>query len=172
MGKIETKDFFDITKDTPLYLKIADELIHAGRDNAVVGSRFEESTREYKKMRTSEYFRRVKKEKYDALVMYDESYLYGYAAYQRQGEDEDEMHIFKLHIDEKVNGNHRLVTRLTKQCLEHARKKFRRVVFDKETDSRIVLEFLKTKETHYNISVNLEENSLCFLPIDFEAGLF
>ena len=169
---IKIIDFFDMPKNTPLYLKLADELIHAGRDNPVKGSRFEESTRDYKKMRTSEYFRRVKIDKYDALVIYDESYLYGYAAYQRQGEDEDEMHIFKLHIDEKVRGNHRLVTKLTKQCLEHARKKFKKVFFDKETDSRVVLEFLKTKEAHYNISVNLETSNLAFLPMHFEAGLF
>ena len=170
MERIETEDFFSIPKNTPLYLKIADELIHAGRDNAVAGSRFEESTKEYKKLRTSEYFRRVKEDKYDALVMYDESYLYGYAAYQRQGENNDEMHIFKLHMDEKVRGNHRLVARLTKQCLEHARKKFRRVFFDRETDSRVVLEFLKTKEAHYNILVNLETSSLSFPP--FENGRF
>lgn len=166
MGKIETEDFFSIPKNTPLYLKIADELLRTGKDNPVTGSRFEENTKEYNHLKSSEYFRKAKEDRYDALVMYDDSYLYGYLAYQRQGENEEEMHIFYPAIDEKVKGNHRLVTRLTKQCLEHARKKFRRVFFDKEADSRIILEFLKTKEAHYNILVNLETNSFSFPPFE------
>ena len=176
MGEIETIDlerikitnFFSIEKDTPLYLKIREELVHKGKD-PVAGSKFEENTRKYRHRSTNKFLKGLQDDNYGALVMYDDSYLYGYAAYQRQGNKMDEMHIFKLAIDEKAKGHLGLIRKLIGESLSYARKKgIKKIVFDR--DSRELIEFLKRREGNFGISINLEENSLRFVPL--ETGRF
>ena len=174
MGKIEITDFFSMSKDHPLYDYIRQKLIIEGK-SPDEDSNFDKNTRKYRRLSNEEFLSALEKEGYDVLIIHEdisdeEAYLHGYIAYQRKGKQKEEMHIFKPGINEEVNGNRRLVTKLTRQCLEHVREKFKKVVFDK--DSRAILEFLNTKESYYDISTNLGTSSLIFLPVTSETGQF
>ena len=174
MGKIKITDFFSMSKEHLLYDYIRQKLIIEGK-SPDEDSNFDKNTRQFRNLSNEEFLSALEKEGYDVLIIHEdisdeEAYLHGYIAYQKRGDQKEEMHIFKPGIDEKVNGDRRLVTRLTRLCLEHVRKRFKKVFFDK--DSREILKFLKTKEEYYDISANLGTSNLTFLPMHFEAGLF
>jgi hypothetical protein len=164
---IEITDFFNMSGDHPLYSEVREILIIAGK-SPEQGSEFDKNTKKYRKLPNNKFLDALKKDKYDVLVIHDGEYFHGYAAYQRKG---DEMGIFRLEIDEKVEGNPYLISKLIRNSLRHIKNKgIKKINFDR--DSKELVDFLKIRENKLDVTVNQKNNSLYFLPMNFETGLF
>ena len=160
---IEIIDFFDMSKDHPLYEEVRRILIDRGK-HPEMGSEFERKTFRYRNLPDEEFLDALKKDKYNVLVIYDDmpdgAYFHGYAAYQRE---KNKMGIFELKVDEEVEGNPKLIAKLIRDSFKHVRsKEIREIIFDK--DSRELVNFLKTKEKRWNVSIILESNKLRLIP--------
>ena len=166
MGKIEAINFWDMPKDHPLYSEIRERLIIRGK-SPEEDSEFDRNTLKYRNLSNNEFLNALKKDKYNVLVIYDESNFHGYVAHQRK---EDEMHIFESSANENLKGNF-LTRKIIQQALDHIKNKgFRKVIFDR--DSKELVDFLKRRESNFRIAVNPQTNSFRFIPIGLETGLF
>jgi hypothetical protein len=178
MGKIEITDFFSMSKDHPIYTYVREKLIVEGK-NPDEDSNFDINTREFRHLSNEEFLKALQKKGYDVLVIYsilpkkndtddEEAYLHGYIAYQVKNQ---EMGIFERIVDKEVRGNHYLTGKLIRDSLEHIGSKgVKKINFDR--DSKEILKFLKTKESKYGFSVNIQTKSLSFLSLPLGKGRY
>jgi hypothetical protein len=165
MGNIELTDFFSMPEDHTLYKPIRQKLIIAGK-TPDKDSNFDKNTLEYRNLPNEQFLAKLKEKGYDVLILYEDlsdekAHLHGYIAYQIK---EEKAGIFERIVHEEVEGNTDLTRKLIEGTLEHLKNKgVKKINFD--SNSEELIDFLKKKEEHYDILVNVENRSVYFLPI-------